>query len=996
MSGYSMHRLNALICFLLLSCQSLVGSAVNGQPFDFQLRLRDGSFGLGNPVPHHEPGALAWQNEGFDQPFLFDSQSIAFMYRVVDSKEQKNQRAETQRWIFELPGGNQLVGQILDLNEQHWKVFSQALDELNLDRSLVRSITRVGSSGTLLSSGFEVQDWHSPSDSKHWAIDGRGLSTQTPAARIEGRVELPERFELRLTLRWQEWPRFSLLLATATENDQAHQPDAGRRIRILNNLNVQANVFGHGQQECVASIETWSNTLVVTRELSNKADIAPLDELNFDGSVDLTIWVDQPAGKVAARTRGGRLVELDRLSHQPLSSRSRLVIANYGKKLTVEQFEIRSWDGTLPSSRPNAGQVRLTDGQLLEAEIVGFDAQSNHWILQTNNGKRQIASDQLLSGVLADNRLSNEQQSDVASETSDVKQLPSEDLAATIDPPQADKSKDMEMILTDRTYLKVRLLGTSQGQFKFRASALPQEFVISAADIAELIGNNQDSKPTVPTTGPQLISIGESQYFGSLLDNTPSGSTQALHWQPTLSRLASPVSATANGTLRQQIHTALADTSTVAQASEQNVDADAGMRVRLRRVLPRNIQPAVRPPKPIRSEPALTETIAQATASPHGLYFRNGDMAQVTVSSINAAGVHFKSEQTKTIFAAHDRIDRLVFRDNSRDLGWTDPQRQRLLTVPRSLKSDPPTHLVIASSGDVVRGHLVSLTTDTLSIEVRGHVVELPTAEVSEVAWLYQRQWKTADSDQTIESAESVSDSQVVDSGKSDFLVYALGLAQHAMTLRPKRIEGGVLHGTSELLGDTAVQLDRISQLFFGNDVGARVTQLSRTRYPLELATQPRDATNSEQSGSISQQHPLVGQLAPEFSLPTLSDQKFAMKQKRGKYVVLDFWASWCDPCMQALPELDEVIAELNSDQVELVAVNIQEAKSRVQSAVDRLGLTCQVALDLDGQVASAYDVSAIPQTVIIDREGKITHLILGGGPQSREQLKAALEAIRF
>jgi len=109
---------------------------------------------------------------------------------------------------------------------------------------------------------------------------------------------------------------------------------------------------------------------------------------------------------------------------------------------------------------------------------------------------------------------------------------------------------------------------------------------------------------------------------------------------------------------------------------------------------------------------------------------------------------------------------------------------------------------------------------------------------------------------------------------------------------------------------------------------------------------------------------------------------------------VLDFWASWCGPCVQTMPLVEEAVAELGSDKVQLVAVNIQETAARAQAAVERLKMTSTVLLDSDGQTAAAYAANAIPQTVIIDRAGKVTHVFVGGGPKFVAQFKQALVAV--
>ena len=107
---------------------------------------------------------------------------------------------------------------------------------------------------------------------------------------------------------------------------------------------------------------------------------------------------------------------------------------------------------------------------------------------------------------------------------------------------------------------------------------------------------------------------------------------------------------------------------------------------------------------------------------------------------------------------------------------------------------------------------------------------------------------------------------------------------------------------------------------------------------------------------------------------------------------MLDFWATWCGPCLQAMPVIDEVVSQFDQDAVMLVAVNQQETAEPIRKTLDRLNINPQVALDIDGVAAARYQANAIPQTVVIDREGKITRLFIGGGPKFAEQLRKAIE----
>ena len=129
-------------------------------------------------------------------------------------------------------------------------------------------------------------------------------------------------------------------------------------------------------------------------------------------------------------------------------------------------------------------------------------------------------------------------------------------------------------------------------------------------------------------------------------------------------------------------------------------------------------------------------------------------------------------------------------------------------------------------------------------------------------------------------------------------------------------------------------------------------------------------------------------------STVTVGAENFAGTIEQDGIVLLDFWASWCGPCLQAMPQIDKVAHEFSEQGVSLVAINLEETPERVQTALERLKLQTTVALDRDGRVAERYGATAIPQTVIVGRDGKVARLFVGGGARFDEQLRQALKNV--
>jgi peroxiredoxin len=132
------------------------------------------------------------------------------------------------------------------------------------------------------------------------------------------------------------------------------------------------------------------------------------------------------------------------------------------------------------------------------------------------------------------------------------------------------------------------------------------------------------------------------------------------------------------------------------------------------------------------------------------------------------------------------------------------------------------------------------------------------------------------------------------------------------------------------------------------------------------------------------------GQIAPDFTLETLSGESVTLSELKGKKVILNFWATWCPPCKEEMPHLQEYY-EKNADKenVEIVAVNLtysDGSKETVQQFIDSYELTFPTLLMEEEGLDTTYEVLTIPSTFMIDSKGRIQHHIVG--PLNQEALQ--------
>jgi len=140
--------------------------------------------------------------------------------------------------------------------------------------------------------------------------------------------------------------------------------------------------------------------------------------------------------------------------------------------------------------------------------------------------------------------------------------------------------------------------------------------------------------------------------------------------------------------------------------------------------------------------------------------------------------------------------------------------------------------------------------------------------------------------------------------------------------------------------------------------------------------------------------HPLEGQAAPAFELPILGGGTAELAKHRGKeVVVLDFWATWCPPCRKWLPQVEELAGEFRDKGVVFYAVDGEETAEKVREYLEKNGFKLPVALDQDGSVGRLYQVTGIPQTVVIGKDG-VAAKVYQGVPEDLRQVRELLDGL--
>lgn len=120
------------------------------------------------------------------------------------------------------------------------------------------------------------------------------------------------------------------------------------------------------------------------------------------------------------------------------------------------------------------------------------------------------------------------------------------------------------------------------------------------------------------------------------------------------------------------------------------------------------------------------------------------------------------------------------------------------------------------------------------------------------------------------------------------------------------------------------------------------------------------------------------GDAAPDFDLPRLSGEPMSLGDLGGRVSLINFWATWCKPCEDEMPAMQRLYETLSGEGFEMVAISVDESSAEVQAFRERLELSFPILLDPDQETSRLYQTTGFPESLLVDREGRIVERYVG------------------
>jgi peroxiredoxin len=133
---------------------------------------------------------------------------------------------------------------------------------------------------------------------------------------------------------------------------------------------------------------------------------------------------------------------------------------------------------------------------------------------------------------------------------------------------------------------------------------------------------------------------------------------------------------------------------------------------------------------------------------------------------------------------------------------------------------------------------------------------------------------------------------------------------------------------------------------------------------------------------------------APDFNLPARVGQTVSLSGLKGQVVLINFWASWCGPCRKEMPVLDQLYQRYKPLGFTLLGVNVEEDSTAAETWLKDTPVSFPILFDRRNSVSKLYDVTAMPSTVLVDRQGHVRYLHFGYNPGTESEYQDQIRSL--
>lgn len=981
---WAVRTISKWACIFVCVCPSFLAHAsdfdvAESGPIDSKAKL--GSLLLVNgdiyrgeiATESHSDNKLVWRCPSFEGDLVFPWSAIERVTQPAmtpqnqelanDSTQPANDTTKpaNQEFVFEMQNGEAFSGQWMNLTSDQVEVQSTLVGTTQLARNDLKSILRAIPVSATDTGILQPDQWRQivpavkPNGRSKWSTRSGSYETETAGTAVSQPVFVPDLAAIDLDVSWEQASPNWMLTLGEPRRLELHF----RKLETRNKISI---------------------TLLIDDETS--ADVAtaiiPSDGLS---SISLRILCDSNRGRFVLMKGGAAIAQIKMPKSVRLNGNRSLTFTNIGQGLlSLRELKIYTSIFSAPFSLDGNGKATegndlrsvetlLQTGETYLGPPTGFDRDSKTFGFEsTSIDLGRVSLDQV-SRIEYPRRLASNQQTD------SIPALYQVDL-------RSGARYSGQSLQLANGIMKIALAGIGL-QVEIPVSEITS---IGLNDVRAKKDLNQEVEkttakepPYMKLSSPWSTSLGRIEKVQESLLAPNGTAKKSLFWKPLLADGACALASQLSGTID-----------------------------------PVSTEPA--PSKPVRStygqisksqkEPSEGRALG---ADEPSLFLVNGDCFPAVIKSLDENQTIFQSTifEGTTIGNEFIRGIRVLAHAGLNQI--ENSAQKKLLTLPRAQRGNPPTHLIVARQGDAIRGRLKSINDDYAVLEVRGSDRSLLMKSIAEVIWLLEApeivpMAKQENADLPMVADKPSSETALQDPQPKELQCQALFDSGTRISMIPTGVNDNVLSGLHPKLGACQIDLTQINRLVLGDAIAAEASKNRFGKWKLENAPDPKfvndlddpdaAAQGNGKAGMSRQLENLVGTIAPAFELPLLEGPQLKLEDLRGKVVILDFWATWCGPCIASLPKLNDIAQEYRGVNVQLIAINIEQKPAEIRSLLGKLEIKPTVALDSDGAVARAYFAEAIPQTVIIDTQGKIARIIVGGGEASEKEIRATLDSL--